>query len=159
MSEKTLSMPLRATSEELQAGLSPERQAELKKLARRLKAAYKAAFKDDSEPFVDRAGRAVAAEAEEYSRSVATYRRAFSSLAKAAGWASYAPEDYLIGRETTRGRPVREDALTERAAMRLSKEGKEAFDRAFARFQELSGGNMDAFLTAASNHYLKHGRF
>lgn len=145
MSKKTLKMPSRATADELAKGLSPERLAELEDVAAALKrcAMSKAAL--DS-PLGRQVETAVELAAVEYRRSVETYRRNFSDLARAAGWDSRTPEDYLRGRKT--------GALTERMAARLSASTKEALDAALAKWSAAGGDGFDGFIAAAASRYL-----
>ena len=149
MSKKTLKMPSRATADELQHGLSPERLAELEEVAANLKRCARSKTARES-PLGRQVEAAVELAAEEYQRSVETYRRNFCDLARAAGWPSRSPEDYLRGRRT--------GGLTERTAMRLSPETKAALDDALAKWNEAGGAGHDDFIAAAASRYLRTGK-
>lgn len=162
MSSKPLTMPARATPDELKNGLSPKRLAELKALARRLRTrsgVERFALRDNPDATIK---AVVEATAEEYRRSPETLRRAFADLARAAAWESRTVEDYLLGRETVRGASTGGPALTERMAARVSADTKKALDKALDKYAEQAGtdtGTMDGFLAGAAGYYIKHGRF
>lgn len=163
MSSKSPTMPHRATPDELTSGLSPERLAELKALARRLRCRAsdaRFALRDNPDATLKSVVEEVAAE---YQRSPETFRRAFADLARAAGWESRTPEDYLLGRTTRHGGDHgKSGELTVRIAARLKPVTKKALDKALDKFAQAAGsdtGTMDGFLAAAAKHYIRHGRF
>lgn len=158
MPEKQLKMPVRATAEELQTGLSPERLAELEAMAEHLRACM-------DTPKVRRSAKprkvetAIEVAAMYMERSPATYRRAFSDLARAAGWASRTAEDYLLGRETTHSTSG-EPRLTVMVCHRVEPTTKDAVSKAFSKFKAAGNGEtMDDFLRQAAKGYLANGRF
>lgn len=148
--ETALAMPSRATKAELTKGLSAERLAELEQLAEKLRSHHGA----DVEASIKAAAR-------DYKRSVATFERAFSDLARAAAWDCRTPQDYLRGtptpeRGTKRGHAPR---LTVRMAARLSPQTKEKLDKAMKKFQGANDpGGINEFINAMASRYLRDGR-
>jgi len=100
-----------------------------------------------------------------YGVTIATYERRFRELAKAAGWKTWTPDDYLANRHSSETRGGRRHAgppLTETVAFggRCRPETKALVVRARAVLDQRDGsGSLDEFLAGAANYILSGKHF
>ena len=150
MAEK-YALPPPPTPPELAEGLDAERLGALQVLADRLRANRERKASTDA---------AVTATAKQHHVTVATFRKRFNELAKAAGWKSTMPEDYLEARETRRGGyrhgvPSTGDGKRSMGGA-VNEETRKKYEAAQAKLGEIG---FEVFILGASMHILSGRRF
>lgn len=144
-------LPTPPTSAEREGGLPPDRIAELVELGEELNRQARAAKRRLKCPDEIAEVSAVEAAAAVYEVKPDTLRRRFGDLARAAGWMSTTPEDFIGSRKTQAG-GVRTGELRAGEGVSFGGRVRPETKAAVARARELLGLGLDGFLRRAADH-------